>query len=127
MGLKQIGIRFGDNDFRYTVLPFMDLLLPNDYTSHGLLEPCHKGPDAPMTVAFTKAQIVELFNRLAYGLYLMKQNGWTYEVSATTDKYLTIEENDVFFDEEVAAFIAAGNLNHDFFCVDFARRYVWAV
>lgn len=127
MGLKQIGIRFSDNDFSSTLLSFMNLLLPDDYTNH--TEPCHKGPDAPMTVSFTKEQIVELFNKLAHGLYLMKQNGWRHKDSGTVDKYLTIEEKNVFFNEEVKAYIErddGGHLNHEFFCVDFEARYVWA-
>ena len=127
-GLKQIGIRFSDNDFNCTVMSFMNLLLP-DVNTHGAVTPCHKGPDAPMTVTFTKAQIVKLFNKLAHGLYLMKQNGWTYQDSGNLDTYLQIEEKHVFFDEEVARHIEAreGWDNGEFFCVDFATRYVWAV
>ena len=73
-GTKKIGIRFTDNDFYYTITGFLRVLLPHDDGSHRAND-----------LTFTKAQIVELFNRMAYPLYLLKQNCWKYQSGPTTE------------------------------------------
>ena len=120
--IKQLGIDFGDNDFYFTLIPFMKLLIPDDSTHHSLVLP-----------SWSKEQVVELFNNLAFGIYLLKQNGWRYNNSdadhAHIKKYLRITEEQVFIDEEVKAFMErdeGSHLNGEFFAVDFNHRYVWS-
>lgn len=121
-GTKQIGIYFGDNDFYYTVMPFLEMLLPGEHTGH-------RAKDH----TFTKAEIVELFNEMAYGFYLAKQSGWQYNTSdddrTRVKKYLKINESRVYLDNELTEFINKnpGRFNADIYCVDFTERYLWAI
>jgi hypothetical protein len=124
-GTKKLGIRFGDNDFYYTCTAFLKVLLPDGLFTHHLAR----------DLKFTKAQIVELFNKMAPALYLLKQNAWRY--SPMTDRgngegigsYLRITEDKVYLDDEVDKFIVeySGRANGDFFVVDFDKAFIWAL
>lgn len=118
-GTKKIGIRFSDNDFYYTVTAFLRVLLPDESFTHHLAN----------DIKFTKAQIVELFNGMAYSLYLLKQNAWRYKPGATIKTYLQITEDKVYLDEEVDSFIKECNgwYNGEFFAVDFTEAYIWSL
>lgn len=78
-------IRFGDNDFGSTLLAFSDVVMHNAN---------------PLTL--TKPQVVELWNEISYGLYLVANRGWKsgYGASDNTRKYLKIDESRVFLNEE---------------------------
>ncbi len=108
-GPKIIGIRFGDNDFHLTCNAFMLLLSKADWPN------------------LTKAKIVELFNRSAPGIYWVSQNGLEYstekEEIERMNKYIQIEESQVYFDEEVNEFMTIGaeGLNGDFFVLDMSN------
>lgn len=115
-GTKQLGIKFGDNDFYYTFSSFLRLLLPDEHTGH-----------RASSLKFTKTQIVHLFNEIGHGLYMLKQNGWKYE--DCPKDYLKINEGMVYLDEEVAEYSDKHrNLcNGDFFCIDFLQAYTWVL
>lgn len=118
-GTKKLGIKFGDNDFYYTCTAFLRVLLPDEQFTH------HRAND----LTFTKAQIVELFNGMAYSLYMLKQNAWRYPSEhLLQNKYLRITEDKVYLDDEVTKFIAdhPSGWNGEFFCVDFTEAYVWS-
>lgn len=116
MKLQKVGIRFTDNDFYNTMMPFMGLLLDLG------------GDECP-----SKAKIVELFNMLAPGLYWMFQNKFQY--SNTLDhrehmkKYLQIKEENVFFDNEVTQHINKVNGwdNSEFHYVDFYLKDIFTI
>jgi hypothetical protein len=118
-GTKKLGIRFGDNDFYYTCTAFLKVLLPDGLFTH------HRARD----LKFTKAQIVELFNKMAPALYLLKQNAWKYESGEHIASYLKITEDKVYLDDEIDKFITeySGKANGEFFVVDFVHAYIWAL
>lgn len=72
-------LRFGDNDFHKTLRAFGELLTL----------------DQPENL--TKYQVVELWNELSFGLYLLAQNQWRYkdspEEKAHIRNYLKIQES----------------------------------
>ena len=94
--MKKLAIRFSDNDFVNTIRPWLTLL------TDGHLDEVEK---------MTKQEIVDLFNRSAAGVYWVSQNKMRYQSSeadvASIAKYLTTDDNHVFFDEEVDQYIAA--------------------
>lgn len=99
-----VGIRFSDNDFWKTVTTFLHLFLHLDSRTD--------------PASITKERVVDLFNRTAYGIYLLCQNGWRYEPStdpgaADLTKYLTIEESDVFIGEDCIKFYIEASDNGD--------------
>lgn len=119
-GTKKIGIRFGDNDFFYTCSAFMRVLLPDEQFTH------HSAKNG---LTFTKAQVVELFNGMAWSLYMLKQNAWRYESGPNIAEYLKINEGAVYLDDEVDKYMTdnPGGDNGEFFAVDFAAEYVWVL
>lgn len=117
-GTKKLAIRFSDNDFYYTIAAFLRVLLPDESFTHHLAN----------DLKFTKAQIVELFNGMAYSLYLLKQNAWRYKPGENTQSYLKITEKNVYLDGEVDSYLAEHTWdNGEFFCVDFTEAYIWSV
>jgi hypothetical protein len=83
--------------------------------------------DEANDLTFTKARIVELFNGMAYPLYLLKQNRWRYP-GENAVHYLKITEDNVFLDDEVDKFTSENTwYNSEFFAVDFAEQYIWCV
>lgn len=103
----KIGIRFGDNDFYHTVVPFLKGL-------HESL--CEQGFRLK---SLTKETVVKLFNLSAPGLYYLRQNVLNYHTCMHPD-YLKIRERQVFFDEEVTEHIRKndGWDNGEFFWLD---------
>jgi hypothetical protein len=96
-------VRFiGDNDFIYTVTAFMKAIAPRIFN------------DSWKDI--TKAEIVSLFNEHAYSLYCLHQT-WDLKLTEADSKrikdYLTIDEDHVYFDDEVKEFT---NFNHDGCC-----------
>jgi hypothetical protein len=118
-GTKRIGILFGDNDFFYTCSSFMKVLLPDEQFTH------HRARD----LTFTKEQVVELFNSMSLALYTLKQNAGHYAPGPNISAYLKINEGAVYLDDEVDKYMTdnPGGGNGEFFAVDFATVYVWAL
>ena len=108
-------------------MSFMHLLLPTEYTNMNITTPLD-GSDSIRTPNYTKEQIVEMFNNVAFGLYWMKQNGWVYTAASYLREYLTITESDVFIDDEVTSYATfKAGLDDEFFCVDFHTREVYVL
>lgn len=95
----KILIRFGDNDFFYTMRAFGRVLLQDFH------------PSGKPEEYLTKEHIVWLWNELAPGLYMLAQNQWRYSCAPKdvkhTRKYLQITEKQVFLGEEAAEYITA--------------------
>lgn len=101
------GIRFGDNDFVNTLLPFFQHIVANlDF------EP-------------TKEQLVKIFNESSYGFYLAFQNCFNYENEGTKD-YLEIDVSRVYIGDEVTKYVTEETNfhNHDFVYVMHGGVYV---
>ncbi len=86
-------IKFGDNDFYYTMKAF----------GHVMVDAYKEGSWAAGFL--TKARVVELWNRLAPGLYVVAQNGGRHGDSSPEDlthtaNYLQITEAKVFLGDE---------------------------
>lgn len=90
--VKQLGIRFDDNDFYYTIVSFLEVM----GNSENARRPWTKE-------TLTKERVIFLFNSLAPGLYWARQNRFSHSVDRLDhfDDYLKIEESNVYFDEEV--------------------------
>lgn len=101
----KIGIRFADNDFYNTFMPFMALMSKLEF------EP-------------TKEQVVEMFNSGSYMLYLAFQNKFEYEHEEpnrrSTEQYLKINVKQVYLNDEVTKYIedAKSWANGEFFVCD---------
>lgn len=83
-----VGIRFADNDFGNTITSFLGLFQHWDF---------RRNPP-------TKAQVVEMFNNLAPGIYLMCQNCYRnghQEDFERMKTYLKITEKNVYLEDEV--------------------------
>lgn len=103
---RKLGIRFSDNDFHTTMYAFLSYLgtVTGDDTAYR---------DRSL-FSFSKKEIVILFNISAAAFYFLQQNRlsynkpkdgvWTADVSRMRN-YLTIGEDEVFFDEEVDQYI----------------------
>ena len=90
--VMMIGIMFHDNDFYNTIQPFLKVL-GNAFDEDGL----------PSTM--NKKHIVDAFNEMAYGLYLLNQHQNRYPLHGNTKEYLKIEEKDVYLDSEIQALL----------------------
>ena len=91
----KIGIYFGDNDFWRTVTSFLDLLEEGKDNHHRGLT---------LEERYTKERILYLFNESANVIYLIKQNGFCYNLDSKIDglkEYLTIDIKDIYINEEV--------------------------
>lgn len=116
--MKIIAIKFGDNDFGYTIRAFLENIHRTGISSYSHLN---------------KEQMAQLFNKTIYALYLLVQNRLEYEDSVNIQKYLQIEPRHIYFDDEVAAFLAEeGNrnsCNSDFFVLDTQnyQPYIYSV
>lgn len=92
----KLGIRFADNDFYNTLHGFFrtvaDGVMWNRHDVAGKL---------------TKQRVVDLFNNLAYPLYLLYQNreAEDYNSFDSVAKWVIITEKDVYLDEEVDAYL----------------------
>lgn len=85
--MKVLAIKFGDNDFVITMTAFGELFL--------------KYKECNGFVNFSKEQIVQIWNELVPGIYLMFQNRFRYDCSDYyKSNYLKIDESKVFFDED---------------------------
>ncbi len=84
---KCLLIRFGDNDYGKTLRAFADVISAHrDVYAEGFL---------------TKDKIVELWNSLAPGLYVVAQNGGHYDdTGADVAIYLRISADSVYLDDE---------------------------
>lgn len=94
--MKKFAVRFGDNDFYFTLLGIGNAFLTAHTESH------------PKKVSFTKEQIVKIWNDLAIGMYFLCQNKFTYhhlssmeEHAQHTKNYLKISVESVYIDDEV--------------------------
>ena len=102
---KCILLCFGDNDFRKTLRAFADVISAHrDCYAEGFL---------------TKAKVIELWNMLAPGLYLVAQNGGNYNTGCDPASYLRISpdadpEDGVYLDDEATDYINnnQGRWNH---------------
>lgn len=108
----RIGIRFSDNDFRHTIIPFMDFLMKSIRD------------DSRLENNLTKDRIVDIFNQMAYPIYLLCQNHWRYKTS-NADKiriknWIKIKTEHVYLEEEIDERIKInGNWdNYEFFYID---------
>lgn len=108
---KVIGIRFTDNDFHNTLRPFLLQMAEHGFENYGN----DKRP-------FSKELVIDLFRRCAGALYILCQNGLSYnfEHINQTTKYLETKPIEVYFDDEVKKFITDNNgwFNGEFFVVD---------
>ena len=83
---KCILLRFGDNDFRKTLLAFADVISAHrDVYAEGFL---------------TKVKVAELWNALAPTLYAVAQNGGHDEPEFDVAGYLRLDASAVFLDSE---------------------------
>lgn len=114
--MKKIGIRFSDNDFYNTLHGFFRTLADSMLWNQ-----------RDLTENLTKARIVSLFNNMNYDLYQLYQNGFCPPGHDRTEEenrqrltaWLTIKEENVYFDEEVDSYIEemrgpGGHLNSEF-------------
>lgn len=100
--IKKIGIRFSDNDFYNTLYGFFRVL------ADGVLWNHHSLPET-----LTKARIVQLFNSTNYALYQLYQHGFRPPHHNRTEEedqqrittWLTITEENVYFNEEVDQYV----------------------
>lgn len=92
-------VKFGDNDFRYTMMAFGRLFVERDYArdpgwAEGWL---------------TEAKIAELWNMLTPGLYLLCQNEGRYRNTSEdfehTRKYLQITPDRVYLNEAAREYV----------------------
>lgn len=114
---KKIGIRFGDNDFYNTFIPFLTVLGEQGIDSYGNM---------------TKEKFVELCNRSIVAFYWLYQNKCRdhWQTDHAINDYLKITEYYVYFDEEVDTMLKkTGQLDSDFFVLDttvYGKPYVYA-
>ena len=102
--MKQaIGIKFGDNDFGNTFKPLLSFIssLDRDYS---------------------KRELMQIINALAYGFYLIKQNNFEYVISKKeTENYLKLSADNILQGKEVTEYIEylnkTKNFNYSFFFV----------
>lgn len=103
-------IRFGDNDFHNVLMAFGELV---------------RTQANPPTL--TKAQIVELWNEVSYGLYLVASRGWEsgYGAGDNTRKYLKITEAAVFLNEEARTHLDEhmGEANNAWILIDIGNPW----
>ena len=101
---RVIGFNFGDNDFYSTWMPLCKVLVDNTHIF-----------DLP------KNKIVDLVNLSLYTFYVLYQNTFEYcdGQDAHMKKYLTIEQKNVFIDDEFDKKMesAAGWSNGEFFYI----------
>ena len=83
----RIGILFCDNYFYNTCFPFLKVL--NDLI--------YERGDSNIS----KKDVADLFNEVAYGIYIFVQNKRKYKSGTDMRKYLKIKKSDVYFDEEI--------------------------
>lgn len=91
---KKLGIRFSDNDFYNTL--------------HGFFQTFHDGITwnrHDLAGKLTKARIVDLYNSLIPGIYLLFQNGYRDIGHEFDPTYLKITELNVYLDEEVDDYV----------------------
>lgn len=112
--MKKLGIVFYDNDFTLTIRNFLMLFGENGWRYGGNL---------------TKEDISKLFNQCAGSIYWISQNGCEYNKDSFQEipefKYLTIEPENVYFDNEVDEFITKndGWFNSEFHYIVFGIKY----
>ena len=106
-----LGIHFGDNDFHTSIRAFLGILVGNEVWHVRLFK------------NLTKASVVEVYNEIIYGLYLVTQR---LDRGALPDakekehmtKYLAIKESNVFLGQEVIdhynELMASRNYNGDY-------------
>jgi hypothetical protein len=85
----RVAIRFADNDFYNTLMPFMKVLAELIY---------HRDEDEN---PITKMDIVNLFNATAYSIYMFCQHRPNDQSHEHLKTYLTIEARNVFIDGEI--------------------------
>jgi len=110
----RIGIRFSDNDYINTLRPFMDFLMKSIRESPELKE------------NLTKDRIVDIFNQMAYPIYLLCQNMWrptrpqSDADKIRTKNWIKIKTENVYLEDEIDERIRVnGNWeNYEFFYID---------
>lgn len=118
MEIKKLAINFGDNDYHRTFKSILDTIALS-YLNNGSLD-------------FTKEQITFIINELSYGMYLLHQNRFKYEVDDSSE-YLTIIVEMVHINEEVDSLIdditTKDNGNHQVFILDNKghKPYVYSI
>lgn len=120
-----LGIRFADNDFYNTLHPFMTLVLDSAFVGR---------PESSERIFenVTKARVVELFNEIAFGLYMLCQNGFRYDDEKGQEhirNYLKITEKNVYLDDEVTKHIEECDSwdNGEFHYADLSQHKVFTV
>lgn len=124
--MKRFLLKFGDNDFGRTLRAFGNLFMNPEFGD-----------------AFdwlTRERIVELWNELSYGLYLMHQKmpaeartlarvGVLDPRSNSTRSYLNVPPEDVFLDDDAVEYMNANASmwNHSWLFVDLEYRLVTLV
>ena len=133
----KIGITIGDNDFQRTIEAFLRLYIDStvindaDYCCHGILiTDCPAPRCAVRREPVTKERIIFIWDHLKVGLYLLVQRGFrTYAGNPPMEddlvnvaKCLTLRHNNIFLDDEIAAYSAqqdlTNNWNYEFTWVD---------
>lgn len=105
--IKKLGIFFGDNDFSHIVERVLQVFLDGD-------KQC----------VYTKSQIAQLFNAMAGPIMWARRGHSEGEYSEQTFPqypYLTIDESNIYLDDEVDQLIirAQGDCNGEFVYIDF--------
>jgi hypothetical protein len=105
---KLIGILFGDETFRHIHKMYLELLLKYNYLPE------------------TKGDLVEHFNEISYGLYLLVIK--TIQNDEEKDKmkdYIFLSKTEVFFDNEVTIFLNDyPNLKSEFIYLDNKKEII---
>lgn len=102
--ITAIGVRFGDNDFYNTFIPFLQAIADSGIDSY----------------EFTKEKFVELCHKSLVGFYLVCQNQLRYDskhIQAYFEAHVRVDN--VYFNEEVDQYIkkCGGWDNSEFFVV----------
>lgn len=101
---KVIGIQFADNDFYFTFRGFLTTLMQRGLDSFPNL---------------TKERLADLFNTVSYSMYLLHQQrdfGFKPSDKERYEKILHIDADDIYFDDEVAAYIKSEADGRGFNC-----------
>ena len=108
----KIGIHFPDNDFWRTVTCFLAEIQAGVENVH-----CS---GKPLEERLTKERVVYTFNTSANALYLIRQNGFCYDLHSKDAlvKYLQISESQVYLNEEVDSKIQDDDSDSDFHYLD---------
>lgn len=125
--MKKIGIEFGDNDFHSCFTGVLEVLYNTSKSSES-------NESRGSFEDLTKEQICIIVNQISYGMYLLYQNKFTYNieknnvVDESLIEYLKIKPESILFDKEVDEYANSGKfLNGEAFFVDLNTGYTWSL